>query len=95
MLEPLFDLVDQGSHLLLLVALPGVAETDIDVTLEGKHLVVRAERPSLSSPVLHREIERGILIREVELPWSVILLHSSFEDGILRLQLGHEARDRT
>ena len=85
--EPLFDLVDKGPYFLLEVALPGILETDIDITLEGSRLVIRAERPEVSEPILHHEIERGLLVRNVELPQAVEIVHSSFEDGVLRLEL--------
>ena len=90
MVESLFDLVfdllEEGDYLLLEVAVPGVLETDIDLTLEGTRLVIRAERPAAPAVILHREIKRGILLRDVTLPCAVELVQSRYEDGILRLQ---------
>lgn len=82
-----FDLLEQGDDLLLEVAVPGVLETDIDLTLEGVRLVIRAERPPPAGPFLHREIKRGVLTRDILLPCTVELLESRFEDGVLRLHL--------
>lgn len=81
-----FDLLEEGDYLLLDVAVPGVLETDIDLTLDGTRLVIRAERPGAAGFSLHSEIKRGILFREVTLPCAVELLQSRYGDGILRLQ---------
>lgn len=90
MVESFFDLVldllEEGDTLLLEVAVPGVLETDIDLTLEGTRLVIRAERPAAPAFILHSEIKRGMLLRDVTLPCAVELLHSRYEDGILRLR---------
>lgn len=82
-----FDLLEEGDRLLLEVAVPGVLETDIDITLEGIRLVIRAERPPAPGVFLHREIQRGVLIRDITLPCAVELLQSQFEDGVLQLRL--------
>ena len=82
-----FDLLEEGDHLVLEIAVPGVLETDIDITIEGSRLVIRAERPAAAGPFLHSEIKRGILFRDISLPCAVELLMSRYEDGVLRLQL--------
>jgi len=88
--EPLFDfvfdLLEEGDYIVLEVALPGVLETEIDLTLEGSRIVIRAQRPGPRGSSLHREIKRGILIRDVTLPCAAELLKSRYEDGILWLQ---------
>jgi HSP20 family molecular chaperone IbpA len=88
LVEPLLDLVDEeGGRLLLEIAVPGILESDIDLTLDGSHLTLTVDRPALRGAYLHREIERGILVRVLELPFAVELAHSSYEDGVLRLEL--------
>ncbi len=82
-----FDLLEEGGLLLLEVALPGVIETDIDITLEGSRIVIRAQRPAARGLSLHCEIKRGILLRDVPLPCAVELMKSSYEDGVLLLRL--------
>jgi len=81
------DLVEEGGHLILEIAVPGILESDIDLTLEGNHLTLMADRPGLRGAYLHREIERGLLVRALELPFAVELVRSSCEDGVLRLEL--------
>ena len=87
MVEPLLDLIEKGDHLLLEVAVPGILESDIDVTLAGRRLIFTAERPGGDQRYLRHEIERGVLVRVVELPFAVELVGSSYEDGVLRLDL--------
>ena len=81
-----FDLLEEEDYLLLEVALPGVLESEIDITLEGSRIIIRAERPAPGGSSIHREIKRGILIRDVTLPCPAELVKSKYEDGILWLQ---------
>jgi HSP20 family molecular chaperone IbpA len=85
--EPLIDIIDLGDTLLVEVALPGVLETDIDVTLLGQLLVVHAERPAVRGTLLLDELARGLLVREIPLPTAVELAGAVFEEGLLRLTL--------
>jgi len=87
MVEPLLDLVEEGGHLFLEIAVPGVLESDIDLTLAGNHLLLTVDRPAIHGSYLHREIGRGILVRALELPFAVELVRSSYEDGVLRIEL--------
>jgi HSP20 family molecular chaperone IbpA len=87
LVEPLLDLVDEGGRLILEIAVPGILESDIDLTLVGSHLILTADRPAGPGSYLHREIERGLLVRALELPFAVELLRSSYEDGVLRVEL--------
>jgi len=81
-----FDLLEEGDYLLLEVALPGVLESEIDLTFEGSRIIIRAQRPAPRGSSIHREIKRGILIRDVTLPCAAELLKSKYEDGVLWLQ---------
>ena len=85
--EPLVDLFVEGDRLILSIAVPGILESDIDLTLTGTRLILTADRPSIAGSYLRQEIERGILVRDLELPFAVDLIHSSYEDGVLRLEL--------
>lgn len=85
--DPVVDIFDEGGVLIVQVALAGVLETDIDVTLSGTRLVVRAARPAPQLQALHREMARGILHRELDLPSEVELAEAFYEDGLLTLRL--------
>ncbi len=81
-----FDLIEHEDQLFLEVALPGVLETEIDLTLERSRIIIRAQRPEPRGSTIHREIKRGVLTRDVALPFEVELLKSRYEDGVLWLQ---------
>lgn len=85
--DPVADIFDAGGDLIVQVALAGVLETDIDVTLSGTRLIVRAARPAPPMRALRQEMARGILHRELDLPGEVDLAEAFFEDGLLTLRL--------
>jgi HSP20 family molecular chaperone IbpA len=85
--DPVVDIFDGEGVWIVQIALAGVAETDIDVTLSGTRLIVRAARPESPLQALHREIARGVLRRELELPAEFELAGALFEDGLLTLHL--------
>ena len=93
MTEPLLDIVDEGDRLIVEIAVPGILESDIDLTLEEGRLILTADRPASPRSYLHREIERGILVRIFELPYPVELVRSLYEDGVLRLDLQRVTKD--
>lgn len=61
--EPPIDVCDEGDELWIEIALPGVAPADVEVTMEGTVLSVRAERP------FPAEARRG-LIQRLEIPYG-------------------------
>jgi HSP20 family molecular chaperone IbpA len=75
------------------IELPGVVEADINITLRGPRLIVHAERPAVGGDFLAREIERGLLVREILLPAAVDLVAARFEDGLLQLRLQRTGGD--
>jgi len=91
LIEPRLDLVEDDGHLYLEIAVPGVVESDIDVTLVGARIILMADRPAPRGAYLHQEIDRGILARSVDLPYAVDLVGASYEDGFLRLELRRRA----
>jgi HSP20 family molecular chaperone IbpA len=73
------------------VELAGILESDIDVTLSGSMLWIRADRPPAKGSSLVHEIPRGFLSRRVELPHPVELANVAFEEGLLTLVLRRRA----
>jgi len=99
--SPRMILRDTGDDLHLVAELPGVAENDLDISLESDvltlrvagdrqvpsgHKLIRSERPSMR------------MVRQVELPVRVDTdnLQATLRDGILELKLpkAKEARPR-
>jgi len=81
------DVLDRGLDLVVEVALAGILESDIDVTLAGSMLIIRADRPPAQGRSILSEIPRGLLSRRVELPHPVELEKAVFEEGLLTLVL--------
>ena len=61
--EPAVDIYEVEGWIVVEIALPGVIETDIDITLHKERIVVRAERPAIQVSWLRREIHRGEISR--------------------------------
>ncbi|MCI4679602.1 Hsp20/alpha crystallin family protein [Rhodoblastus acidophilus] len=72
--EPAVDVVETEAEVLVLVALPGVREQDVEAAIEGSSLVVRGRRgfpPELRAAFVHRlELPRGAFERRISLPAS-------------------------
>jgi len=70
--EPPVDIYEKGDEFWIYVALPGVADHQIEVAVEGNTLVVRGERrlaPAARGAAIHRlEIPYGRFERRVSLP---------------------------
>lgn len=70
--EPPVDVLDTGSELLIVAALPGVSSDHVSVSLEGAHVVITGSRvppPALRTADIHRlELPQGRFERRVLLP---------------------------
>lgn len=62
--EPEADLFESAHCLTIVVALPGVAATDLQVLVEGQDLIVRGER------VLPQRCRIGGEVRRLEIPYG-------------------------
>jgi HSP20 family protein len=70
--EPPVDMFEDADALVIVVALPGVAADNIEITLQGHTLIVRAERHmparSRSGAIQRLEIPYGCFERRIPLP---------------------------
>jgi HSP20 family protein len=70
--EPPVDVLETEHHVLVLVALPGVAPEQVETTVEGADLIVAGSRvlpPELMTAVIHRlELPQGRFERRIRLP---------------------------
>jgi HSP20 family protein len=90
---------DTGEDLVLLADLPGFEEKDIDITLEGDVLTLRADAPRAlpeGFKVVRSERSRVRLLKQIELPVRVDVegVSASFTDGVLELKLPKAAEAR-
>ena len=79
--------------------LPGFEEKDIDITLEGDILTLRADAPRAlpeGFKVVRSERSRVRLLKQIELPVRVDVdgVSASFTDGVLELKLPKAADAR-
>ncbi len=75
--EPLIDIIEESDHLLILAEMPGVADEDVHLELNGDILVLNAEK---GSKKYHKEI---VLPRSFESE----AMKSSCHNGILEIKL--------
>ncbi|MBV8210474.1 MAG: Hsp20 family protein [Burkholderiaceae bacterium] len=95
------DVIDKGDKYTVSVDLPGVKKEDIQVSVEGPRLSIRAENKSErevkdkdGSRLLHQERFATSYARSVELPDEVTDqgAEAVFDDGVLRLTLPKRAQ---
>jgi len=89
--EPPADVFETETHIVVLVALPGVAADRVKVIIDGTFLAIVGERP-MPAPARVRirrmEIPYGRFERRIELPLGQFEIQESvLADGCLRLSV--------
>jgi HSP20 family protein len=91
---PRIDVVDRGESYAITVDLPGVKKQDINITVEGSRVAIKAETKSQverkdGEKVLYTERTASSFARSFELPAEVSEDKSdaSYENGVLQLTL--------
>lgn len=94
----LMDVVDKGDRFEIKVDMPGVKKEDIEVSVEGARVMLRAEVRSMREEregerVLHTERTMAMYARSFELPAEVSEAgaEARYEDGVLTLMLPKRA----
>jgi HSP20 family protein len=94
----LMDVVDQGDRFEVKVDMPGVRKEDIDVSVEGSRVAIRAETKTTKEDkegerVLHSERFAATYLRTFELPVEVTEAgaEARYADGVLTLSLPKRA----
>ena len=90
--EPPVDVIETDEHVLIFIALPGVAMERVEAAIEGATLVVSGRRvlpPQLRTAIIHRlELPQGHFERRVPLPAGLYDdIARSVEDGCLLISL--------
>lgn len=79
--EPVVDVFDEGNHLRIIAELPGVAERDIETSLEKETLIIRINRAGWKPE------------HKVALPYAPKgKLEKSFRKGFLEIKVGKESQ---
>lgn len=94
----LMDVVDKGESFEIKVDMPGVKKENIEVSIEGSHVSIRAETQTTKEEkegekVLHTERFAAMYARTFELPADVTEAgaEARYEDGVLTLTLPKRA----
>lgn len=91
-LVPDTDIYEENGELIMKTELPGIDKKDIDITLEGDRLTIKAEKKEeVKESATHHMHERfyGRYFRSIDLPYPVkeSKISATFENGILELRL--------
>jgi HSP20 family protein len=86
---PELDVVSEGSDLVLLVELPGVAESEVNLSLSGGMLTISGQKDARGTDGEYYARERrfGYFRRSVTLPHGIRAdgIESSFGHGVLEI----------
>ncbi|MFC2067662.1 Hsp20/alpha crystallin family protein [Chloroflexota bacterium] len=91
-LVPYTDVYEEDNKLIMKTELPGINQTDLDITLEGDRLTIQAEkREEVMEDATHHTRERhyGKYLRSFTLPYPVkeSKIQAIFDNGVLELRL--------
>ena len=91
-LLPSTDIYEEKGQLVMKTELPGIDEKDLDISLEGDLLTIKAEKKDeTKEDATHHTRERyyGQYIRSVKLPYPVKedQIAATFDKGVLELRL--------
>jgi len=91
-LVPHTDIYEEKNQLVMKTELPGIDKKDLDVTIEGDRLTIKAEKKEeVKEDATHHTRERyyGQYFRSVTLPYPVKEgeISATFDNGVLELRL--------
>jgi HSP20 family protein len=91
-LVPVTDMHEEKHHLVMKTELPGIDKKDLEISLEGDRLTIKAEKKEeIKEEATHHIRERyyGRYFRSVTLPYPVKAdnVSATFENGVLELSL--------
>ena len=90
--EPPVDVLETADQVVIIAALPGVAEASLRLAIDGAHLMIAGERTlpdELRTAIIHRlELPQGYFERRVPLPAGRYdqIIHRA-QDGLLVVSL--------
>lgn len=90
---PQINMYETEEEVVLNVALPGILQEDIDISLEDNVLYIRGERPdpygTIAGPRHIEELCYGYFERQVQLPAKCFSekIEADYSDGILNVRL--------
>ena len=95
--SPAADVLTDGDDVLIKLAVAGVPAADIDVTLEGRSLVVTSERPAVELADGDRYLSRGLRTGAFRRTFTVAAgttaeqVSASVDNGLLTVRIARAA----
>jgi HSP20 family protein len=91
-LVPHTDIYEENDQLVMNVEMPGINKEDINITLQGDRLTIKAEKKEVvvdDTACYARERQYGQYFRSVTLPFPTKedKISATFENGVLELRL--------
>ncbi|MFC2069047.1 Hsp20/alpha crystallin family protein [Chloroflexota bacterium] len=91
-LVPHADIYEENDQLVMKTELPGISKEDVNITLQGDRLTIKAEKKEAvveDAACYTRERKYGQYFRSVTLPFPVKedTISATFENGVLELRL--------
>ena len=91
-LVPHTDIYEENDQLVMKTELPGISKEDVNITLQGDRLTIKAEKKEAvveDTACYARERQYGQYLRSVTLPFPVKedKISATFENGVLELRL--------
>jgi len=91
-LVPHTDIYEENDQLVMKTELPGISKEDVNITLQGDRLIIKAEKKEVvveDTACYARERQYGQYLRSVTLPFPVKedKIAATFENGVLELRL--------
>jgi len=91
-LVPHTDIYEENDQLVMKTELPGINKEDVNITLQGDRLTIKAEKKEAAvedAACYTRERQYGQYLRSVTLPFPVKedKISATFENGVLELRL--------
>ncbi|MFC2013223.1 Hsp20/alpha crystallin family protein [Chloroflexota bacterium] len=91
-LVPHTDIYEENDQLVMKTELPGISKEDVNITLQGDRLTIKAEKKTVvvdDAACYTRERQYGQYLRSVTLPFPVKedKISATFENGVLELRL--------
>lgn len=86
------DIYEENDQLVMKAELPGIAKEDVNITLQGDRLTIKAEKKEAvfeDAACYARERQYGQYTRSIDLPFPVKEdeISATFENGVLELRL--------
>ncbi|MEQ1502173.1 MAG: Hsp20/alpha crystallin family protein [Myxococcota bacterium] len=96
--QPAVDVIERDDGWLLILEVPGVPRSSLNIRLDGSRLVVRGDKPAAREGGKARVAERevGAFQREFLVPFQVRAegITARLEDGVLTVALPRSGPDR-